>query len=483
MNFKPVFHVIAWLLGVVGLLMGACGLVSFSYGEPSQAWMALGQSAGGTLAVAVVLWILTRNDQELTRRDGLGVVTFGWLIASIAGAVPYMLSGTIASPIAALFETVSGLTTTGASVIPILESVPKGILLWRALTHLLGGMGILVLVVAILPFAGASGMHLFRAETAGPTKDRIEPRMASTAKMLWGVYVLLIVALIFLLRLGGMDWFDAVCHSFAALATGGFSTRTASVAAYDSVYIEQVLVAFMILGALNFALHYRALRGEFSPWWKDSGTRFYLSVLAAATLICAGILHSSTAELSWGEAFRQTSFTCVSLATTTGFCTADFDVWPKVLKVLLLLLMLMGGCVGSTAGGIKVARVQMMLKTVAREIRLFMQPQAVIPVKMDRRFLADDVLLPVLAFVALYLLVAALGSMAMLWFAPDLATAVSSVVTCMGGVGPGFSAVGPALNYSTLPGGGLTVLIAMMLAGRLEFFTLLVVFMPAFWRK
>ena len=483
MNFKPVFHVIAWLLGVVGLLMGACGLVSFSYGEPSQAWMALGQSAGGTLAVAVVLWILTRNDQELSRRDGLGVVTFGWLFASIAGAVPYMLSGTIASPIAALFETVSGLTTTGASVIPILESVPKGILLWLALTHLLGGMGILVLVVAILPFAGASGMHLFRAETAGPTKDRIEPRMASTAKMLWGVYVLLIVALIFLLRLGGMDWFDAVCHSFAALATGGFSTRTASVAAYDSVYIEQVLVAFMILGALNFALHYRALRGEFSPWWKDSGTRFYLSVLAAATLICAGILHSSAAGLSWGEAFRQTSFTCVSLATTTGFCTADFDVWPKALKVLLLLLMLMGGCVGSTAGGIKVARVQMMLKTVAREIRLFMQPQAVIPVKMDRRFLADDVLLPVLAFVALYLLVAALGSMAMLWFAPDLATAVSSVVTCMGGVGPGFSAVGPALNYSTLPGGGLTVLIAMMLAGRLEFFTLLVVFMPAFWRK
>ena len=483
MNFKPVFHVIAWLLGGVALLMGGCGLVSWLHGEPAAAWTALAYSGAGTLAVAVALWILTRNDQELSRRDGLGVVTFGWLCAGLAGAAPFVLSGVVASPVAAVFEAVSGMTTTGASVIPVLEGVPKGILLWRALTQFIGGMGVLILVVAILPFAGAGGMQLYRAEMPGPTKDRIEPRMASTAKMLWGVYVLLIVALIFLLRLGGMDWFDAVCHSFAALATGGFSTRTASVAAYDSVYIEQVLVAFMILGALNFALHYRALRGEFSPWWKDSGTRFYLSVLAAATLICAGILHSSTAGLSWGEAFRQTSFTCVSLATTTGFCTADFDVWPKALKVLLLLLMLMGGCVGSTAGGIKVARVQMMFKTVAREIRLFMQPQAVIPVKMDRRFLADDVLLPVLAFVALYLLVAALGSMAMLWFAPDLATAVSSVVTCMGGVGPGFSAVGPALNYSTLPGGGLTVLIAMMLAGRLEFFTLLVVFMPAFWRK
>lgn len=483
MNFKPVFHVIAWLLGVVGILMGVCGLVSFSYGESAQAWLALGYSSGGTMAVAAGLWLLTRNDQELSRRDGLGVVTFGWLCASIAGAVPYVLSGTIASPVAALFETVSGLTTTGASVIPILEGVPKGILLWRAITHLLGGMGILVLVVAILPFAGASGMHLFRAETAGPTKDRIEPRMASTAKMLWGVYVLLIATLLVLLRLGGMDWFDAVCHSFATLATGGFSTRTASIAAYDSVYIERVLMAFMILGALNFALHYRALRGELSPWWKDSGTRFYLAVLAAATLICAGVLHSSAPGLSWREAFRQTAFTCVSLATTTGFCTADFDVWPKALKVVLLLLMLMGGCVGSTAGGIKVARIQMMLKAVAREVRLFMQPQAVIPVKMDRRLLADDVLLPVLTFVALYLLVAAVGAMAMLWFAPDLATAVSAVVTCMGGVGPGLSAVGPALNYSTLPGGGLATLIVMMLAGRLEFFALLVVFMPAFWRK
>ena len=481
MNFKPVFHVIAWLLGVVGLLMGFCGLVSFLHDEPAT-W-ALGQSAAGTLAVAVGLWVLTRNDQELSRRDGLGVVAFGWLLAGIAGAVPYVLSGVIASPVAAVFETVSGLTTTGASVIPILEGVPKGILLWRALTHLIGGMGILVLVVAILPFAGASGMQLFRAEMSSSSKDRIEPRMAATAKMLWGVYVFLVVALIFLLRLGGMDWFDSVCHSFAALATGGFSTRTASIAAYDSIYVESVLMVFMILGALNFALHYRVLRGEFSPWWKDSSTRFYLAVLGVSILICAGVLHRSAAGLSWGAVFRQTSFTCVSLATTTGFCTADFDVWPKALKVLLLLLMLMGGCVGSTAGGIKVARIQMMLKTVAREIRLFMQPQAVIPVKMDRRLLADDVLLPVLSFVALYLLAAALGSLAMLCFSPDLATAVSSVLACMGGVGPGLSAVGPTQNYAFLPDGGQAVLIVMMLAGRLEFFTLLVIFMPAFWRK
>ena len=483
MNFKPVFHVIAWLLAVVGILMGVCSLVSLLYGDPTEAWTALGYSAAGTLAVAAALWSLTRNDQELSRRDGVGVVTFGWLLAAIAGTVPYVLSGTIASPIAALFETVSGLTTTGASVIPVLEGVPKGILLWRALTHLIGGMGILVLVVAILPFAGAGGMQLLRAETAGSTNDRVEPRMAATAKMLWGVYVLLIVALIFLLRIGGMDWFDAACHACATLATGGFSTRTASIAAYDSVYIENVLMIFMVLGALNFALHYRALRGEFSPWWKDSSTRFYLAVLAAATLICAGVLQGSGAAPTWRESFRQAAFTCVSISTTTGFSTADFDLWPKALRILLLLLMLMGGCVGSTAGGIKVARIQMMFKAVAREIRLFMQPQAVIPVKMGRKILDDEVLLPILSFVALYLLVAAAGSMAMLEFAPDLATAVSSVVSCMGGVGPGLSAVGPTLNYSAIPAGGQAVLIGMMLAGRLEFFTLLVVFMPAFWRK
>jgi len=482
-NFKPVFHVIAWLLGVVAIAMGVCGLVSFLYGETPAAWTALAYAAAGTLAVAAALWTLTRNDQELSRRDGLGVVAIGWPLASLAGAVPYVLSGAIVSPVAAVFETVSGMTTTGASVIPALETVPKGILLWRAMTHFIGGMGILVLVVAILPFVGAGSMQLFRAEMAGPTKDRIEPRMAATAKTLWGIYVLLIILLVFLLRLGGMDWFDGVCHACATLATGGFSTRTASIAAYHSAYIEVVLMAFMLLGGLNFALHYRVLRGEFSPWWRDSGTRFYLGVLAAATLFCTVGLHGAAGNLDWGEALRQTSFTCVSLATTTGFCTADFDGWPAASKVLLLLLMLMGGCVGSTAGGIKVARIQMTLKAVAREIRLFMQPQAVIPVKLDRTPLDDSALVPVLAFVTLYLLVAATGTVAMLWFAPNLATAISAVVSCLGGVGPGLSAVGPTMNYSTIPGGGQLMLIGMMMAGRLEFFTLLVLFVPAFWKK
>jgi trk system potassium uptake protein TrkH len=485
MNAKTVFHVIAWLLGVMALLMGACGLVSYLYDEPPAAWTALACSAAGALAVAAPLWGLTRNHPELSRRDGLGVVAFGWLCAGIAGAVPFVLSGTIASPIAALFETVSGMTTTGATVLPVLEGLPKGILLWRSLTQFIGGMGVLILVVAILPFAGAGGMQLYRAEMPGPTKDRVEPRMASTAKMLWGVYVLLVVVLVVLLRLGGLGWFDAVCHSFTTMATGGFSTRTASIAAFDSAYVETVLTVFMLLAGINFSLHYRLLRGEGGAWWKDGEWRFFLGAFA---LFAAGgtlVLHGarSAAGLGWGAAFREVAFTGASLMTTTGFATGDYDRWPAVLKPLLVLLMLLGGCAGSTAGGIKAGRIQVMLKAVGREIRLFMQPQAAIPVKLGKKSLDDDVLRSILAFVALYLLVGLLGALALIPFVPDCRTAFSAVVACLSNVGPGFAGVGPAQNYAFIPDAGKAILTALMLVGRLELYTVLAIFMPAFWRK
>jgi trk system potassium uptake protein len=485
MNFKTVFHVIAWLLGVMALLMGFCGLVSYLDGEPPQAWTALAYSAAGTLAVAAALWGATWNQKELSRRDGLGVVAFGWLFAGIAGAFPFVLSGVIASPVAALFETVSGMTTTGASVIPILESVPKGILLWRALTQFIGGMGVLILVVAILPFAGAGGMQLYRAEMPGPTKDRIEPRMASTAKMLWGVYVILVVAMIFCLRLGGMDWFDAVCHSFATLATGGFSTRTASIAAYDSVYIESVVAVFMLLAAINFSLHYRALRGEVLAWWKDGEVQFFLGFICLCVGFGTWILHSARAVFGtgWGASFREVAFTCTSLVTTTGFVTGDYERWPVVLKPMLIFLMVLGGCAGSTAGGIKAGRIQVMLKAIAREVRLFMQPQAVIPVKLGRKILDNDVLRSILSFVALYLIVSLFGVLAMIPFSADIQTAGSATIACIGNVGPGFSAVGPTLNFAGIPDAGKAILTVLMLVGRLELYTVLAIFMPAFWRK
>jgi len=485
MNFKSVFHVIARLLGVVGLLMGVCGLVSYLLGDPKLAWSSLGISSGGTLVSAMLLWVLTRNKRVLSRRDGLGVVAFGWLFAGIAGAVPYVLSGVISSPVSALFETVSGMTTTGATVIPILEGVPKGILLWRAMSQFIGGMGVLILVVAILPFAGAGGMQLYRAEMPGPTKDRIEPRVASTAKMLWGVYVLLTVLLMFLLWLGDMSWFDSVCHSFTTMATGGFSTRTASIAAFNSVYIESVLLIFMLLAGINFSLHYRVLRGELSSWWRDGEFRFFLGVFLVASLVGTIVLYQARAsvDFGWSSAFREVSFTCASIMTTTGYVTGDYEKWPILIKGMLILLMIMGGCAGSTAGAIKVGRVQVMLKAIFREIRLFMQPKAVIPIRMNRKFLSDEILMAILSFVALYLFVMLLGVLAMMPFTPNIQTAVSSVIACMGNVGPGFSAVGATTTYSSIPDAGQMILTALMLVGRLELYTVLAIFMPAFWRK
>ena len=464
--------------------MGACGLFSFLAGEPATAWQALAHASGGSVAVAAALWAATRNKRELSRRDGLGVVTFGWLAAGLAGAGPYYLAGAAATPAAAIFESISGMTTTGATVFSHLEELPRGLLLWRSLTQYMGGMGVLILVVAILPFAGAGGMQLYRAEMPGPAKDRIEPRVASTAKMLWGVYVLMTAVLLGILRGLGMEWFDALCHALTTMATGGFSTRTASIAAFDSAAIEATLVVFMLLAGINFSLHYRALRGDFTPWWKDGEVRAFLGLFAGAAAVGTLVLHHARGGgAGWAGAFREVSFSCASVMTTTGYTTGDFDRWPATLKTMLLLLMFLGGCAGSTAGGIKVGRIQALAKAVTREVRLFMQPQAVIPVRMGRKFLDDDILLSIMAFVALFLAVAAGGVLAMMPMVPDAQTAISAVVTCMGNVGPGFSTVGPATNFAAIPDAGKCLLTLLMLAGRLELYTVLAVFMPAFWRK
>ncbi len=485
MHFKSVFHVIAWLLGVVGLLMGVCGGISFLHHEPVWAWRSLLLSAGGSVAVAAVLWSVTRNQRVLSRRDGLGVVAFGWLFAGMAGAAPFYLAGLVETPAAALFEAVSGMTTTGATVLSGLEAIPRGLLLWRALTQFIGGMGVLILVVAILPFAGVGGMQLYRAEMPGPSKDRIEPRVASTAKMLWGVYMLLAVALAVMLRLLGVGWYDAFCHSFTTMATGGFSTHTASIAAYNSVGVEVVLIVFMLLAGINFSLHYRVLRGELKPWWRDGEIRFFIGVFVVATLVGTVVLQQARAAAGadWAGSLREVSFTCASIMTTTGYTTGDYDQWPVAIKALLVLLMFLGGCAGSTAGGIKVGRVQVMLKAVLREIRRFMQPQAVIPVRMGRKVLDDRILLAILSFVALYLFILLIGVVAMIPLTPDIQTAVGAVVTCMGNVGPGFAAVGPTQTYAAVPETGKVILTMLMLVGRLELYTVLAIFMPAFWKK
>lgn len=486
MNFRNVLHVIAWLLAVIALLMALCGGVSWLCDEPRADCMALLYPAGATLLAALVLGLATRTRRELSRRDGLGIVAFGWLFASLVASVPYILSGDVfpGDPAGAVFEAVSGITTTGATALRGIDDAPRSILLWRALTQLIGGMGVLVLVLAILPFAGSGGMQLFRAEMPGPSKDRIEPRMASTAKCLWGIYIGLTVILGILLRLAGMSGFDAACHAMATMALGGFSTRSAGVSAWNSPLIETLLLVFMLIAAVNFSLHYRLLRGDWRAWFGNRETRLFFGLFASASLVTAFMVFRSTpGGATFLRTLRDTAFTCCSLMTTAGFTTADYDRWPALAKGILAVLMLMGGCAGSTSGGIKLGRVQVALAAVFREIRHFMQPQAVLPVRMGGKPLDETVVGSIFAFLVLFFLVVLAGILAMLPLAPDAATAVSSVIASISNTGPGFSAVGPTFDYAAIPSTGKIVLSLLMLAGRLELYTLLALLVPAFWRK
>jgi trk system potassium uptake protein TrkH len=350
------------------------------------------------------------------------------------------------------------------------------------MTHFLGGMGVLVLCVAILPFLGVGGMQLYRAEMAGPAKDRLTPRITTTAKYLWFVYCLLCAVETLLLKYGGMSWFDAICHSFATVATGGFSTRTGSIAAYNSVYIECVVTVFMFLGATNFALHYRLLNGRPLGYFKDPEFRFYLGVWGVVGLLLTLNTWMSVYP-SFTTALRNSVFSLTSVMSTTGFSTADFDQWPAFSKLLLLFAMVVGGCAGSTAGGLKQLRLQVVFKKILRQIKLFTHPQAVLQVKLGKQPVDDSIVLNVVAFAILYLVLLIVASAVMTLFVPDLITAVTSVLATVGNVGPGLGLVGPTQNYAAVPALGKIVLIFCMLLGRLEFYTMLALLFPSFWKK
>lgn len=463
-------------------VMSAVAGVSYMMADQTMVWQGMLESAGITLISGLVLWLCTRTSVDLSRREGIGIVVFGWIFAILFGSLPFLLCGTMSSFFDAFFESSSGLTTTGASVMTDLENHSRAILLWRACLHLLGGMGILVLVVAIIPYLGVGGMQIYRAEVTGPSKDRLTPRIASTAKLLWGVYMLMNIALILLLKFGGMDWFDSVCHAFATISTGGFSTRTASIAAFNSTYIETVVIIFMLLSGINFALHFKALRGDVGSYFKDSECRFYLGFwLLCIVLVVLNLTTHREYELL--EAIRHSAFYVTSLMTTTGFGTVDYDQWPALSKFILLLLFVAGGCAGSTGGGLKHIRIILLLKKMGRIIRSFLNPQAVYTIKLSKQIIPQDIVFNVAIFFFIYMSTLAAGSLAMSFFTEDLATAVSAAYSAVGNIGPGFSSVGPMQNYAHLPGAAKTILALLMIVGRLEFYTVLVIFLPNFWRK
>jgi trk system potassium uptake protein TrkH len=477
-------QVVWYLLGTFLIFLGACLTVplvaALGWGEPTTSALALAVVlclGGGVLLRRLVVGSPT----ELTQRQGLMVVTAVWVMASLLGALPFWISGGIPNGVDAWFETTSGLTTTGASILTDIEALPKSLLLWRSLTHWLGGLGIVVMVIAVLPSLGAGGAFLYRGET-GLAPERLTPRLSNTAKILAAIYSGLTAAEIGLLLLGGMSLFDAVTHAFGTIATGGFSPRNASVGAYQSFPIELIIMVFMFLGGCNFGLYYRVLTGRWREAWRNTEWRVFVILLVASIgLITANII-SAEVYTSLPRALRAAAFQVVSIGTTTGFVTADFDTWPQLSRTLLLLLMFSGACLGSTSGAIKLGRLILLVKLISRTLRRILHPKQVQVVLLDGNVVGNDVLQSTAAFFFLYLGIAAVASLLLTGFGLDTLTSLSAVATTIGGVGPGLNVVGPARNFASLPIPGKLILIACMFLGRLELYTVLVLGLPDFWR-
>jgi trk system potassium uptake protein TrkH len=472
------------LLGGLLLFLAAALLLPlpFSYYYADGAWPAFVFAALVCGSVGAALFFTCRSTKEMSLREGFAIVTLGWSTFALFGALPYLFSGTIGTPLDAVFETMSGFTTTGATILTNIEIVPESLLLWRALTQWLGGMGFIVLSLAILPLMGVGGMQLFKAEMPGPTADRLKPRIQDTAKLLWGIYVLLTAVLIILLMFGGMNFFDSLCHAFTTLATGGFSPRNASVGAYNSAYIDWVISLFMFLAAINFSLYYLALRGRLRDFYRNEELRIYLMLVVGIVLLVMWSNHG-TVYISIVDNLRYSVFQVTSIISTTGFGTADYVQWPAASQLLLFFAMVVGGCAGSTAGGIKVARLLLLFKHAQVQIYRLIHPRAVRLVKLGTKPVDRDVMHSILGFFAVWMGVFFIATLLMAAAGLDMLSAAGSVVATLGVVGPGFGSVGPMENYAHIFPFGKTVLILCMLLGRLELFTVLVLFVPSLWHK
>jgi len=480
-HFISVIH----LLGLLLMFLAASMLlpVPFSLYYGDSDYPALIGSAGVTFVAGFLTFKLTRFRQDLRAKEGFAVVTLGWIVFSLFGGIPFLLSGTIPSFTDAFFETMSGFTTTGATILTDIERLPHGILFWRSLTHWIGGMGIIVLSLAILPFLGVGGMQLFKAEVPGPVADKLTPRVTETAKILWGVYVLISAAEAILLMLGGMSLFEALTHTFGTMATGGYSTKNASIGAYNSAYIHYVIIFFMLVAGSNFSLHYRFLRGDFKAYWQNKEFRYFLAIIGGATFIIGLDTFFNHYDQNFAKALQDTLFQVVSIVTTTGYGTADFEQWSFSSQFMLLVLMFVGGSAGSTGGGMKVVRIYLLLKFMLSEITQLIHPHAVVTVRLNNAPVSREVVTNVLGFFVLALLAFIVGVFTMAALGLTMDTAIGATAATLWNIGPGLGTVGPTDNYAHIPWVGKWVLSLLMLMGRLEVFTVMVLFSPAYWRK
>jgi trk system potassium uptake protein TrkH len=490
MRMRFILAFSAHVVFFVGIAMAIPLAISIAMGEADAAPIAWAMAF--SCGLSGLVWLTIRVPKEdLTRREGMMIATLAWLLAGIFGALPYFFAG-IFGPMGAenflncLFESLSGFTTTGSSVlgatVPI-ESLGKGILFWRSLTHWLGGMGIIVLAIAILPLLGVGGMELFRAEAAGHLQEKLRPRIRETALTLWVIYVIITAVSTVLLLTGGMDLFDALCHSFAAIASGGFSTHDASIAAFHSRFIEIVLMGVMFAGTVNFSLHYIAWTKRPIAYLRDEQFRYYAAFLVGGIIFVSASLYFAGTYASPGGALRYGSFQAVSIMTTTGFSTADYNGWPAAPQLALLLFMIMGGCAGSTAGALKTMRVVLLFKYAYREIVRLVHPKVFAAVKMDGRVVHKNILESVAAFFVFYMLTFIAAVLIVASSGMRLDESLYGVAATMGGVGPAIGSIGSMGNYFAVPVVAKVVFMACMLIGRLEIFTVFVLLAPIFWRK
>ncbi len=492
MHVRSVLNVLAALITLLGITMLGAAAWSWYYGDADLEGIL--QASGLTIAFGLPVWFFTRGKVQLSIKDGFAVVTFTWLAIGIFGALPFLFTDAIPNITDAFFESMSGVTTTGASIIDMsygeeggprgIESLSYGVLFWRSFVQWIGGMGIIVFSIAILPLLGVGGVQLFKAEVPGPVPDKIKPRVRETAKILWLVYFGISLAEMLLLNFGGMSLFDAMCHMFTTMATGGFSTKNASIAGFNSVYIEYVIIFFMFLAGVNFTLHWRGIHGNLKSYFRDGEFKFYLGLIISFTvvIVISNIIRSSEGVFTH-TMFRDSLFQVVSILTTTGYATADYQLWGWFSQFLLLLMMFIGGSAGSTGGGMKIIRIMTITKYSLSEAKRLLHPKALIPVRVGRRLITDDVIRNTLSFFLFFVAAFVFTSLILTAMGIDLVTAIGATAASIGNIGPGLGDVGPTHNYAELPALAKWLLSFCMLLGRLEVFTVIVLFSRSFWKR
>ena len=483
-NTRLVLRLVAAILIVISAFMATSIVWAWWYAEQAVI-LAFAYPILGTVTITTTFLYFSRRPgarAALSTRDGFLFVSAAWLSASAIGALPFVLSGYVPSYVDAVFETMSGFSTTGASILTDIEALPKALLWWRSLTHWLGGMGIIVLTVAILPLLGVGGLQLIKAEAPGPTVDRLTPKIAETAKILWLTYVIMSLLQIVLLMVGGMDLFDAATHTFGTVATGGFSPKNASVGHYGSAFIDVVITVFMVAAGINFVTYFKVATGRFGPVWRDGELRTYLLIFAGAALV-TGIDLTRSGFGPFGYSLRYGAFQVASILTTTGYATTDFAVWPALAQITLFVLMFVGGCSGSTGGGMKVVRIVTLIKQGFNEMRYLIYPSGIFPVKLSGERVRTNIVTAISGFVLLYLTILLITTTVVAAAGNDILTSLTTALATLGNIGPGFGAVGPTHNYAFFPDYLKVFLTFIMMIGRLEIYTVLVLLTPLYWRR